>query len=794
MRLLLCTLTAVVLLASSAAPATARAKKTSLYTVQPGDSCWSIAQRFFGKGERYDIIHRYNRLGPLPHLLKPGQKIRLPIGRGGADARVNWLRRDVKARAPRAVDWRRARRNMELWKLYRVSTGKRSSAGIRFVDQSHLRMRAKALLVIYGSSSKRTRLKRTVKTTVVLKRGTIKGGLARLDREAGLEVRTPSSKVNLKSKLSQVQVDRLKTSIVSVYNGFANVLARGLKVTVPKNYGTYVKRGRRPAKPIPLPAAPTWTGKSGDAVVLVPPGHKGGFEARWVGPKRARRYRVEVARDARFNQIMVDAVVGAGIRRFRASKLSLGTYWARVASIDRHKLEGRPSAPIKVKLLALKSSRRLHRSTQGEYIAVGLLRLNLQRQHGAAVEVSVNGSAYGTAADAVRLSKPGRYNIRCRIKGKKTTSELKVRLLAVKSSLRGTTRGVRVGGSALPLSVALQDDRGNPAVLPGLYLRADPGGAVRLLSTAAGQYTATLRAPARYPGKVIRLTLGWAAGVLASTEVAVTSPPPRHVPPTPIVKKRVPVKPPIVWRTASAAFEWGRPGPGLPSRTGIPATYLGLSSLVADRDAGSGTREVALRLALRGGLSLLKGRLGLDLDLPWYAGDITQEPVSESELGIPRLGLRVLAWQGHGITLTPSLRISGHSATRQVVTVEPGLIFEWRHRKLLTLGTNQVLAADASVKKDAWTDSSLFYSSAYYANVRPLSWLSVTAELGLAVALTGPRELKGTIPVTLGGTLWFHPGRVRVGVTAAGGLTDDARRLLGRYTVGLSLDLAYRGL
>ncbi|MDY0004925.1 MAG: LysM domain-containing protein, partial [Polyangia bacterium] len=68
------------------------------YVVQPGDSCWRIAERVFGDGRKYGLIHRLNDLGPLPHLLKPGQVLWLPGSGEGPLAQVSWLRRDVKAR------------------------------------------------------------------------------------------------------------------------------------------------------------------------------------------------------------------------------------------------------------------------------------------------------------------------------------------------------------------------------------------------------------------------------------------------------------------------------------------------------------------------------------------------------------------------------------------------------------------------------------------------------------------------------------------------------------------------
>lgn len=54
-------------------------EETIEYTVQAGDTCVGIAQRELGDREEYVAIHRLNpKLGKLPHVLKPGQKLRLP--------------------------------------------------------------------------------------------------------------------------------------------------------------------------------------------------------------------------------------------------------------------------------------------------------------------------------------------------------------------------------------------------------------------------------------------------------------------------------------------------------------------------------------------------------------------------------------------------------------------------------------------------------------------------------------------------------------------------------------------
>ena len=289
----------------------------TIYVVQPGDSCWSIAERLYGDGTRYEDLHRYNDLGPMPHLLTPGQKLRVPAALGQPDAKVGLPRREVKARAPAEADWMDAYNDMALWRLFRVSTGKSSSAEIRFRDLSSLVMRESALLVIHGGARRESQLERKVKTTVDLEKGTVYGGIEAMDRAADLTIRTPAAQVDLAATLAQVSFEEDDCTRVSVFEGSAAVTAQGSKVQVPQKFGTSVEKGRKPQPPRPLPPPVAW-GDPVPVVVRVPQPVAGAFEARWQAVKEAAKYRVELARDDRFRDLVADAVVGAGVLRFRA--------------------------------------------------------------------------------------------------------------------------------------------------------------------------------------------------------------------------------------------------------------------------------------------------------------------------------------------------------------------------------------------------------------------------------------------------------------------------------------------
>lgn len=67
---------------ASGAPASAQPARepTVEYIVKAGDTCVGIAQRELGDRDGYVAIHRLNpRLGKLPHVLRAGQRLRLPL-------------------------------------------------------------------------------------------------------------------------------------------------------------------------------------------------------------------------------------------------------------------------------------------------------------------------------------------------------------------------------------------------------------------------------------------------------------------------------------------------------------------------------------------------------------------------------------------------------------------------------------------------------------------------------------------------------------------------------------------
>ncbi|MEO1270665.1 MAG: LysM domain-containing protein, partial [Myxococcota bacterium] len=97
--------------------------KTFVYEVKDGETCMSLAKRFYGDKNRYTLIHEYNpSLGPVPHDLQPGQKLTLPLLINDPDARITGRRGEVRARPPAKPSWASAPVGLELYRAWRVNS------------------------------------------------------------------------------------------------------------------------------------------------------------------------------------------------------------------------------------------------------------------------------------------------------------------------------------------------------------------------------------------------------------------------------------------------------------------------------------------------------------------------------------------------------------------------------------------------------------------------------------------------------------------------------------------------
>jgi hypothetical protein len=402
----------------------ALADDTFQYTVVAGDSCGKIAKKFYGATARYDMIHKYNQLGPTPHKLKPGTVLTLPSVKTNddPDAVLSQKKGNVEARSPSDSDWKNAERGQDLFKAWKVGSKEAATAEITFRDDSSIYMRENTVVVIYGDTSSEAKKTESTITEASLEKGTLSSHLDALSGKK-VTVTAGTSKTDLTGGSAVISVDELGATRVCNQEGkSAKVSSTDVKgsVEVKPGMGTKVEPKKAPTKPKPIPTAPLWTTA---AVTLVSYAYANGGTAsvhgEWEPVKDAASYHLELLQD---KAVLENMTLPANASAFDFEKLPAGIYQVRVSAIDKDKFEGKPSKKLIVSVAGIATEPPsddiiTHRILVGSYFVapIGFL-------------CSVAG---GKASAKIEVQKAGAFNISCE---NETTKLQEIRLQAYESN------------------------------------------------------------------------------------------------------------------------------------------------------------------------------------------------------------------------------------------------------------------------------------------------------------------------------------------------------------------------
>lgn len=245
-------------------------------------------------------------------------------------------RNTVKARRSGAIAWAAAAEGMPLYHQDAVQTFRQSSAVVSLNPENHLEMKENTLVILKGYS--RNLSSRKSRSLLLMVDGQLKGRLGGSgDGAVDVEVATPASVTRIRRDGSgkapvdfAVSVNPDKSSSVAVYQGVAEVTSEGRTVVVKARHGVTVELGGMPPAPVPLPPAP----------VVRSPDDGGRFDYRdlpprirfaWNAAGGADRYRIVLARDAAFQDVIAEEEVG--VTRFHHGNLGRGEYYWKVSGM-----------------------------------------------------------------------------------------------------------------------------------------------------------------------------------------------------------------------------------------------------------------------------------------------------------------------------------------------------------------------------------------------------------------------------------------------------------------------------
>lgn len=297
------------------------------YQVRPGDSLWTLCQRFTAQPRQCrDHLADHNRLN-RPDRVTPGQVLRFPRG---------WLKTTPRSARLIAETGDVMRYPAAGGPAQPVSPGQavavgdaietgEGSARLRFPDQSRVRIMPRSLLIVQGYSR---RLGRPGNTALRVPHG---GLQVRRPESAAknsrFRVYTPGGTVTVRGIEYDLLVDGRESTRDEVLAGALVVTAGGQRTTVRGGQGIRVAPGQAAPAPVSLLPAPALSVHATRHRVTV----------AWPALQQARGYWLEVY------ALPQDTLLGehrvAGHRWH--GRLPSGEYRVRVRAVDDFGLRGR---------------------------------------------------------------------------------------------------------------------------------------------------------------------------------------------------------------------------------------------------------------------------------------------------------------------------------------------------------------------------------------------------------------------------------------------------------------------
>ena len=226
------------------------------YTVKPGDTLITIAQRYLARPDEWSKIQESNRIAD-PYRILPGTALRIPAGMlrqapGTAllekiSGQVHWHNGDGK--------WQTASDGLKLSAGAALKTMNDSSAVLTLADGSRIVIVPASTLVLDVLSVYAGGLMADTRLYLPEGQTDIAVTPPQGSRQQNLRVRTPSAQAVVRGTHFRVEADAA-LSREETLSGLVDVAAAGRNFDVPVGKGTVVKDGQPPMRPVALlPAA-----------------------------------------------------------------------------------------------------------------------------------------------------------------------------------------------------------------------------------------------------------------------------------------------------------------------------------------------------------------------------------------------------------------------------------------------------------------------------------------------------------------------------------------------------------
>ena len=276
-----------------------------------------------------------------------------PREAGTVVAVLSETRNTVKTRGPRSIAWQPAETGMRLVSRDAVQTARGSGARIRFAPKDTLEMRENSLIIIRELERDPVRLSK--RSSLLVIDGEFRGSLGGPEEKSfeiqlgktGARARIQSGGDQAGPADFQLTVNPDRSTTLSMFQGTAEVVAKGVTVHLVPNTSTTVAESGVASPAEALPVSPVLSSPSDDAVFYyrsLPPK----VSLAWNVPAGADGSRIYIARDPEFRDTLVDKRMSDP--SFDHGNLKEGTYYWRVSGTKRW-AEGAMSSPAQFRIV-----------------------------------------------------------------------------------------------------------------------------------------------------------------------------------------------------------------------------------------------------------------------------------------------------------------------------------------------------------------------------------------------------------------------------------------------------------
>jgi hypothetical protein len=310
--------------------------------VKKGENLYHICELFLENPQDWRRVASLNRL-QNPDRIHPGQKLVIPVRllRGvPVDGVVTFVTGDVSLKENRTQAWQSLGLNDKVVQGNWVQTGRDGAVEITFENEFTVFLRPDTVVEISAARKKGALF---LLYRLFLGAGKTISKLQQITgKESRYEIRTPSAVAAPRGTEFRTAVDSEVNTRLEVLAGVVGVRAAKKAVDIKTGEGTLVKKGMPPATPrklLPPPALIDF-----QTLYRTLP-----LEFRLEKVAGARSYRIMIARDQTFKDVVVDRVVGPQDTP-RIIGIDDGTYYLQTRSIDDIGLEGISSTPKEIKV------------------------------------------------------------------------------------------------------------------------------------------------------------------------------------------------------------------------------------------------------------------------------------------------------------------------------------------------------------------------------------------------------------------------------------------------------------